>query len=293
LKLASTSAFGKAVTVNHRGSLNATSGSEGSYAGHSSGYVRRTLFGRAAGSPHQEAVVAELDPGGTVARHLHAFEEAFYVLGGEVVLEIAGATEALVEGDYVFVERGVSHALRNDAAAPAQWFELSAPQPGAALPDTVFVDEDRRPDGVETPYRRAHFDASELPEPSSTIGLAGFGAANVGGAALKILVGPDSGASQLNLMVVQYAPGGFIAPHDHAFEEGFFFLTGEVEAELDGETHVIRAGDYFWSGVGSMHALTNRSSETVRWLETQVPQPPSRYQARFVADWERYLSADS
>ncbi len=80
-------------------------------------------------------------------------------------------------------------------------------------------------------------------------------------------------------------PGGFIAKHDHAFEEGFFFLAGEIEAELDGETYTLRAGDYCWSGVGSMHALTNRTDLPVRWLETQAPQPPSRYQARFVADW--------
>ena len=279
--------------MNHRGRLSETIGSTGSYAGHSSGSLRRTLFGRASGSPHQEAAVVEVEPGGIVDRHLHAFEEAFYVLDGELALEVEDATETLVPGDYVFVERGVSHALRNDAAEPARWFEVSAPQPGGPLEDTVFVDRDRRPDGLEVPYRKGHFDPADLPDPSSTIGLAGFGAANVGGAALQILVGPDSGASQLNLMVVQYAPGGFITRHDHAFEEGFFFLTGEVEAELDGETHVLRAGDYFWSGVGSMHALTNRSSEVVRWLETQVPQPPSRHQARFVADWDRYLSAES
>ena len=93
-------------------------------------------------------------------------------------------------------------------------------------------------------------------------------------------------------MVVQYAPGGFIAPHDHAFEEGFFVLAGEIEADSKASAD-LRAGDYFWSSVGSMHALANRSNDTVRWLETQVPQPPSRYQARFVADWERYLSADA
>ena len=42
-----------------------------------------------------------------------------------------------------------------------------------------------------------------------------------------------------------------------------------------------------------MHALTNRADQTVRWLETQVPQPPSRYQARFVAEWERFLAPES
>jgi mannose-6-phosphate isomerase-like protein (cupin superfamily) len=86
---------------------------------------------------------------------------------------------------------------------------------------------------------------------------------------------------------------GFITEHDHAFEEGFYFLTGEIEAQLEGETLMLGAGDYCWSGVGSMHALTNRATGTVRWLETQVPQPPSRYQARFVADWQRFLTPES
>ena len=277
--------------MNHRGSLAATPADPGRYAGHSTGHARRVLVDRAAGSVHQELVVGELEPGGRVDSHLHAFEEAFYVLEGELAFEAGGAEERLAADDYVFVERGAVHALRNDSGAPARWLEVSAPQPGGALEDTVFVDAHPLPEGVEAPYRKDHFDASQLPAPSATLGLAGFGAANVGGAAVKILVGPDTGASQLVLMTLLYAPGGYITRHDHAFEEAFFFLEGEIEGEIDGETHVLRAGDYFWSGARSMHALTNRSDGNVRWLETQVPQPPSRYQARFAADWERFLGS--
>jgi quercetin dioxygenase-like cupin family protein len=273
-----------------RGTLSETSGNPGRYEGHCRGHLRRALIDRAGGSVHQEVVIAELEPGGRVDLHLHAFEEAFYVLSGVLVLEAAGAVEQLGADDYVFVDRGVAHALRNDSDAPAQWFEVAAPQPGAALEDTVFVTGHALPEGLEKPYWRDHFDAAELPQPSGAI-LAGFDAANVGGAALKILVGPATGASQLNLMVVQYVDGGFITPHDHAFEEGFYFLEGEIEAELAGDTHTLRAGDYCWSGVGDSHALTNRSGGIVRWLETQVPQPPSRYQARFTAEWERFLAA--
>ena len=36
---------------------------------------------------------------------------------------------------------------------------------------------------------------------------------------------------------------------------------------------------------------SNRSDGPVRWLETQVPQPPSRYQARFTAEWARFLAS--
>jgi quercetin dioxygenase-like cupin family protein len=275
--------------MHHLGRLAETPGGAGRYAGHSQGHVRRVVIGQGTGSVHQEVVVSELAPGGRVDRHLHAFEEAFYVLGGKLTLEVAGSTEQLVVHDYVFIDRGVAHALRNAGDEPGRWFEVSAPPPGGDLEDTVFVARDAPTPGVATPYRKAHFDTSELPEPSSTIGLAGFGNANVGGAALKVIVGPESGASQLNLMVVQYARGGFITRHDHAFEEGFFFLDGEIEAELDGEVHGLEAGDYCWSGVRSMHAFANRREQPVRWLETQVPQPPSRYQARFVADWDRFL----
>jgi quercetin dioxygenase-like cupin family protein len=278
--------------MNHRGSLSSTAGDAGRYAGHSAGHVRRALVDQAAGSVHQEVVIAELEPGGAVDSHLHAFEEAFYVLDGSLVFDGGGSTERLAADDYVFVERGAVHSLRNESDAAARWLEVSAPQPGAALEDTVFADAHPLPEGVEKPYRKDHFDVADLPAPSATIGLAGFGAANVGGAALKILVGPDTGASQLNLMVVQYAPGGFITRHDHAFEEAFFFVEGSIEAELDDETHVLGAGDYCWSGVKSMHALTNRTDGVVRWLETQVPQPPARHQARFTADWERFLAEE-
>jgi quercetin dioxygenase-like cupin family protein len=168
-----------------------------------------------------------------------------------------------------------------------RWFEVCAPQPGAALDDTVFVGPDAKGAESELPYRRGHFDLASLPEPSGSIGLAGFGGANVEGASLEILMRPDRGASQFNLMHLRYAEGGLIKEHDHAFEEGFFFLEGEIEALLDGETYTLRAGDYCWSSVGGMHALTNRTSLPVRWLETQAPQPPSRHQARFKGDWDR------
>ena len=135
------------------------------------------------------------------------------------------------------------------------------------------------------PYRRGHFDVGDLPEPSGNI-LAGAGA-NVGGASVLLLVNQDFGASQFVLMALQYVPGGGIKEHDHAFEEGFFIIEGQLEGDLDGELHTFGPGDYFWSGVGSTHELTNRSDAPVRWLETQAPQPPSRHQFRYLGDWER------
>jgi hypothetical protein len=52
----------------------------------------------------------------------------------------------------------------------------------------------------------------------------------------------------------------------------------------------MKAGDFLWAGVGCTHAFYNRSNSTVRWLETQSPQPPVRNSYRWSRDWD-YLAA--
>jgi quercetin dioxygenase-like cupin family protein len=263
------------------GKLAETATDDGPFAGRAEGLTRRPLFDRDRGTIHHSLVHFELAPGGRIERHMHAFEQALYVLSGSLVVDAAGTREELGADDFLWIELGVPHAVSSSEGAV--WLEASAPNPGARFEDTVFSEgAGASPDA---PYRRGHFDVGDLPEPSGNI-LAGAGT-NVGGASVLLLVNQDFGASQLVLMALQYAPGGGIKEHDHAFEEGFFIVEGELEGDLDGELHTFGPGDYFWSGVGSTHELTNRSDAPVRWLETQAPQPPTRHQFRYRGDWER------
>jgi quercetin dioxygenase-like cupin family protein len=273
--------------VHVAGKLAETAADDGPFAGRASGLTRRPLFDREQGTTHHSLVHHELAQDGHVDRHMHAFEQAIYVLTGSVAVDVAGGSEQLGEDDYLWIELGVPHAIANTSPESAAWLEVSAPNPGASFEDTVFTDGAGA--APELPYRRGHFDVADLPEPSGAI-LAGAGT-NVGGASVRLLVDREFGASQLILMALQYVPGGGIKEHDHAFEEGFFFLEGELEADLDGERHTFGPGEYFWSGVGSTHELTNRSDAPVRWLETQAPQPPSRHQFRYLGDWDRLASA--
>ena len=265
--------------MHHVGTLAQTAATPGTYDGRSEGFSRQILFGPEQGSVHQCVAVCELAPGGRVDRHFHVFEEGLYVLAGL----LTAFDERLAADDFLFVEAGAAHALRNDGSDVVRWLEVAAPLAGARE-EAVF---DGSGADLDTPYHRGRFELASLPDPARGIGLAGFDAANVAGGAANVVIGPEFGASQFNLMVIRYQPDAFIKLHDHAFEEGFFFLEGAVEAELDGETFELSAGDYCWSGVASMHALTNRSDRSVLWLETQVPQPPSRHQARFVSDWQK------
>jgi quercetin dioxygenase-like cupin family protein len=261
----------------------------GPYEGHSSGLTRLRTVDDAMGSIHMAVAVCTLEPGGSVEFHAHAFEEGLYVLEGR--LDVDAGTPAVVEADgYAWIGVGNPHELRNGGDDPVRWLEMSAPQPGTGeFQDTAFVDPSFAPD--DRAFATGRFESGQLPPPSGEI-LEGFAAANVARASLKMLIDPAFGASQFNLFVVEYAPGGSINPHDHAFEEAYLYVSGEIEARLDDRSYTLGAGDFCWTGVGSIHSFANRGDEPVRWIETQAPQPPSRHQARFLADWERLVGGD-
>ena len=150
--------------MHHVGTLAETPSRPGVYAGHAAGYARFPIVDRAAGSVHQVVAVAELAPGGIVPLHAHAYEEALYVLGGSLVLTVAGVDEGLAQDDYVFVQAGVAHSLANRSAETARWYELGAPQASDSFEDTAFFSEVPAGANVDVPFHRGHFDAGELPE---------------------------------------------------------------------------------------------------------------------------------
>ena len=106
------------------------------------------------------------------------------------------------------------------------------------------------------------------------------------GIALKMLVDERLDAALHTMFMVEYEPGGNAHPHDHPLEEAYFVVDGEVEAWADDEKYLMKPGDFLWAGVGCTHAFYNKSKTTVRWLETQSPQPPVRNSYRFARDWE-------
>jgi mannose-6-phosphate isomerase-like protein (cupin superfamily) len=87
------------------------------------------------------------------------------------------------------------------------------------------------------------------------------------------------------MFMVQYEQGGFAGAHDHPLEEAYLILDGHVGAVFDGAAYELAPGDVAWAGVGCVHEFRNIGAGTVRWLETQAPQPPPRHSYRFARDW--------
>jgi quercetin dioxygenase-like cupin family protein len=274
------------------------------------GLARMRLVGPDQGAVHTDLAAGALAPGGWLAPHVHSYEEALYVLAGELLVDLAGTVYRLRSGDYVLFPLGVRHALGNRGTEATRWISVNSPMklpPDAPRQDTFFepaqdlaamdAAASRPPFGDPTLRWVGHYDgtppqaeALAVKDPARGRASAGVDTAILAysGISVKMMVDRVFGADHLTMFTVDYEPGGSAQQHDHPFEEAYVFLAGEVQAELDGDHHVFRAGDVVFAGVGSVHGFYNTGTERVRWIETQAPQPPARHSYRWVADWERY-----
>jgi len=254
------------------------------------GFRRQVLVDDGTGSVHMTLGWSELAPGASTRFHVHSYEEAFYVVSGELEVFAAGSALRFGPDDYGVVPVGTPHALRSSPGT--RWLEVTAPQVRDAPGDTFIVTESVEWPAVTVPDFASplrgpigHFEESQLPPPSQ-LQMEGYSGGDVTGIRLKMLIDRVLGAQHMNLFVVEFAPGGAGNSHDHPFEEAYVFLSGSADALLDGERCVVNAGDAVWAGVGGVHAYFTRGDEPVRWIEVQMPQPPSQHAFRFAAQWE-------
>ena len=276
----------------------------------SSGLGRRLLVGPEQGAVHTELAVGALGPGGWLAPHVHSFEEALYVLEGELILELDRRVHRLVRGDYAAMPVGLRHTLANAAGVPVRWLSVNTPQrlgPDAGRKDTFFepppdvaaldASATRPPFGDPTLRLVGHYDGTPPQLDALAVRDAARGRAPAGmdsailaysGISVKMLVDRVFGADLLTMFTVDYELGGAAQAHDHPFEETYFFLEGLCEGEIDGATYQFGPGDVVFAGVGSVHGFYNVGTERVRWIETQAPQPPARHAYRWSASWKRY-----
>ena len=285
------------------------SGPPDGYAGSAAGYASSTLVGRQTGAVHTDLAVSQLEPGGWTGLHLHSFESAVYVLAGTPVLNIDGHHCQLRTGDYALLPIGMPHGWANPAGEQARLLVHSTPQrrpPGHQPGDTFFMAAD--PAGSRaappvllnavsrylghyagTPPQREALRVDDRVRDREPAGM-DTALLAYSGISVKMMVDRGLGAELLTMFMVDYEPGGAAQAHDHPFEETYYFLEGTIEAELDGATYTLGAGDVLFAGVGSTHGFYNTGTGRVRWIETQAPQPPGRHSYRWSGLWQRLES---
>jgi quercetin dioxygenase-like cupin family protein len=59
--------------------------------------------------------------------HAHAFDEAFYILDGELTFQLEGRLTTAQAGELIFAPRGTPHTVANQADRPARFLLVFTP----------------------------------------------------------------------------------------------------------------------------------------------------------------------
>jgi quercetin dioxygenase-like cupin family protein len=100
-------------------------------AGVAPGVFLKWMIDEPLGARHHRMLFIEYQPGVSIGLHDHTFEEAYYILSGEVQATLDGERYLLKPGDVVWTAVGCVHAFANVGRVPVQWLETFSPQPPA------------------------------------------------------------------------------------------------------------------------------------------------------------------
>ncbi len=81
------------------------------------------------GSIHHRMLFIEYQPGVSIGLHDHTFEEAYFLLSGEVQGVLDGQTYLARPGDVLWTGVGCIHSFANIGKTPVRWLETFAPIP--------------------------------------------------------------------------------------------------------------------------------------------------------------------
>ena len=191
--------------------------------------------------------------------HHHAFDEAFYVLEGELTFQLGDELVSAGPNTLVFAPGGAVHTLANLGDGQARYLLLCTPagferrfdpDPAAGtVPETIVV--------------------------GGTIGEHGRGAARPlppVPRGINVLVRGDHGTGRIAVMDNSVAPS-FAGPplHHHDFDELFYVVEGELTFQVRDAVITRRAGELAFAPGGVHHTWANHSDAPARTLIVCTP----------------------
>ena len=201
--------------------------------------------------------------------HHHAFDEAFYVLEGELTLRLGDELVSAAPGALSFAPGGIDHAVANPGASGARYLLVCTPggferyfdpSPTEPYPETTVVGPPIDPGAV----------------PDRALPLPGEG--------VNVLLRSEQSSGRVSVMD-NTVPAGVKGPflHTHEFDEGFYLVEGEITFQLGDDLVVARRGELAFVPGGVPHTFANRSGRPARFVIVCTPAGFERYFARIAA----------
>ncbi|WP_315811583.1 bifunctional allantoicase/(S)-ureidoglycine aminohydrolase [Bradyrhizobium sp. SZCCHNR2028] len=170
--------------------------------------------------------IVEVSPGGGSSQPEPdpEAEGVLFVVGGEILLTIAGKEHRLGNGGYAFLPPACKWTLRNDSQAPAtfHWIRKAYEAvPGIAVPEAFVTNE-------------ATIAPAAMPETQGRWATTRF-------------VDPLDVRHDMHVNIVTFEPGAVIPfLETHVMEHGLYVLEGKAVYKLNRDWVEVEAGDFMW-----------------------------------------------
>ncbi|QEL27018.1 cupin domain-containing protein (plasmid) [Bosea sp. F3-2] len=102
-------------------------------------FETQTLIDRKRGSERLKVFLAAVQPGSGMGLHIHPFDQFYYMLDGELDLQIGLETGIAAAGQLALFPAGIVHRNRNASSAPALQITINAPEASAGAPSVFDV----------------------------------------------------------------------------------------------------------------------------------------------------------
>ena len=210
--------------------------------------------------------------------HHHDFDEAFYVLEGELTFQLGDELALATAGQFVFAPGGAHHTLANLGDREARYLLVCTPAGFERYFDRVAAEKA----GVEPPPGALE-PTPEVTRVGPTIGeRSDLGPASpldsTGPGPFRVLLTDAESSGRIAVMDNSSA-AGFPGPplHHHDFDEVFYVLDGELTFQLRDELFTRSAGELAFAPRGVHHTFANRSAAEARAVLICTPAGFERY----------------
>ena len=217
-----------------------------------SGYRGQVLF-----SGESCHIIATFVPPGAEgpATHVHPSDQLYYIVDGELEIELGDEVEKVAAGQGVLIPAGLPHRNRNVGDRPEVHLEVIAPGVTPTQPLATMVDHR---DAGDRRYLVASPTPPDVERPFT----------------LSWLAGRRDGSEHASIYVADMAPGASGPPtHVHDFDQFYFVLSGQLHVEVALQQHVVDPGTLVVLPSGVPHRQWNPGDQPERHLAVLVPEP--------------------
>lgn len=205
--------------------------------------------------------------------HVHRrHSDAFYVLDGTLLFELAGDVVSAPAGSFVLVPTGVVHSFRNDGPGDARFLNIHAPSEGfadylRALRDGRESDA-KRFDTFDPPPDGGRPAAQALIRDPGEGETLDFGSTRT---TMKAEVGDGDGTFSLSDAIVPPRYAGPALHRHEGFIDSFYVLAGMLTVVIEKRAVEATAGSFAFAPPSVAHAFRNDGDEPVRMLNLMAP----------------------